>query len=210
MATKSKKNNENKNDQEPIENIEKDISASEAAGQTDPNIEAEKEQEEAEVVVGFTLEEVDAMQKELEEAKAQASDFQDRWQRAMADFSNLKRRTEREQSQMKEKAIGDVVTPFLDVLDDLKIAIQNRPKEGEEAAWVEGIALIQRKLQNKLEVQGINTMEVEGEFFDPNFHEAISQEPSENHESGQIIGVVKPGYMIGNRVIRPAMVRVAA
>jgi molecular chaperone GrpE len=74
---------------------------------------------------------------------------------------------------------------------------------------VDGIELITRKLQTILEAEGLRRIETDGQSFDPHFHEAISQEPSEDHESGQIIGVVQNGYMLGDRVIRPALVRVA-
>jgi molecular chaperone GrpE len=74
---------------------------------------------------------------------------------------------------------------------------------------VDGIELIYRKLQSILEAEGLKRIQAEGQMFDPNFHEAILQEPSEEHESGQIIAVVQNGYMLGERVIRPAQVRVA-
>lgn len=164
-----------------------------------------------EVVVGISMEEFDQMQQELEKAREEAFDYQDKWQRALADFANMKRRVERDQVQMRDQAVGQVIAPFLDVLDDLDLALRNRPTtEADWAGWENGITLIFRKLSNVLELQGVRIMQVEGEYFDPNFHEAISQEVSDAHDSGQIIGVVKPGYMIGERVLRPALVRVAA
>ena len=95
---------------------------------------------------------------------------------------------------------------YLPILDDLERALATRPAD---LAWVDGIELIYRKLKSILEAEGLKRIEAEGQMFDPNFHEAISQEPSEDHESGQIIAVVQNGYMLGERVIRPAMVRVA-
>jgi len=94
----------------------------------------------------------------------------------------------------------------LPVLDDLERALAACPAD---LAWVDGIELICRKLQGILEAEGLNRIETEGQIFDPHFHEAISQEPSEDHASGQIIAVVQNGYMLGDRVIRPALVRVA-
>jgi molecular chaperone GrpE len=85
--------------------------------------------------------------------------------------------------------------------------MQSRPAD---LAWADGIELIYRKLQAILEAEGIKRIEAEGQMFDPNFHEAILQEPSEGHKSGQIIAVTQNGYMLGERVIRPALVRVAA
>jgi molecular chaperone GrpE len=92
------------------------------------------------------------------------------------------------------------------VLDDLELALQNRPADN---AWANGIELIARKLQNILESEGVKRIEAKGLAFDPNFHDAITNEPSEEVESGHVIDVVRNGYMLGERVIRPASVRVA-
>jgi molecular chaperone GrpE len=91
-------------------------------------------------------------------------------------------------------------------MDDLERALAHRP---ENLAWADGIDLIYRKLQAILEAEGLKRIEAEGQLFDPNFHEAILQESVEGMESGRIISVVQNGYMIGERVIRPAQVKVA-
>jgi molecular chaperone GrpE len=116
---------------------------------------------------------------------------------------------EREREQMRENVTGDLIRRYLEVLDDLERALKNRPQDGEGAAWAEGIELIYRKLAGILESEGVELLEAEGQPFDPNLHEAISQEPSDDHESGHVIEVVKNGYRLGDRVLRPAMVRVA-
>jgi molecular chaperone GrpE len=86
---------------------------------------------------------------------------------------------------------------------------KNRPTEGNGAVWAEGIDLIHRKMIAAFEADGVKMIDAKGKYFDPNLHEAISNEDSPEHESGQIIDVVQPGYMLGERVIRPARVRVA-
>jgi molecular chaperone GrpE len=101
---------------------------------------------------------------------------------------------------------GDIIKKVLPVLDDLERALQNRPTDN---AWASGIELIARKLQNMLDSEGIKRIEAEGQEFDPNFHEAISHEPADGVKSGFVISVVQNGYMLGDRVIRPALVRVA-
>jgi len=146
---------------------------------------------------------------ELEECRAKANEYLEGWQRARAEFANYKRRVEREQSQYQLNATGNVIRRYLDILDDLDRALKNRPQEGEGAAWAQGIELIYRKFQNLLEAEGVVAMDSEAQMFDPNFHEAISSEDSPDHESGQIIEVLKQGYLIGDRVLRPALVRVA-
>lgn len=153
--------------------------------------------------------EIEELMKELEEVRSKADEYLDGWQRARAEFANYKKRIEREREQIHQEASGMVIRRFLDVLDDLERALKNRPQEGEGAEWAAGIELIYRKLLSTLEAEGVTPMEAEGEDFDPNLHEAISQEPSKDHESGEIIEVVQNGYLLGDRVLRPARVRVA-
>jgi molecular chaperone GrpE len=101
---------------------------------------------------------------------------------------------------------GDIIKKMLPVLDDMERALANRP-DGD--SWANGMELIARKFQNILEAESVKRIEAAGQPFDPNFHEAISSEPNEDVESGYVIEVVQNGYMLGERVIRPAMVRVA-
>ncbi len=203
------KNKKKKTEQPPPEeNADNDVVQGELVEEDDAN-ETEVDETE-EVLVGFTMEEVDQMKQALEKAELEAKKNLDGWQRALADFSNLRRRTERDQIQMRKNAVGDIAKHFIDVVDDLDLALKNRPEGKEGAAWAEGIELIFRKLTTNLDSLGIVLMETEGQLFDPHFHEAISQEDSPDHESGQIIEVLKPGYTVGERVLRPALVRVAA
>ena len=102
---------------------------------------------------------------------------------------------------------GDIIRKVLPALDDLERALQNRPSDS--GAWVSGIELIQKKLVSILEIEGVKKIEAQGAAFDPNFHEAISHESADVFESGHVIAVVHNGYMLGERVIRPALVRVA-
>jgi molecular chaperone GrpE len=95
-------------------------------------------------------------------------------------------------------------------VDDLQRALKDRPVDNDGAAWAEGVELIYRKLMTILEAEGVTPIEAEGEMFDPNLHEAVVQSDSDEHESGQVIEVLQTGYKLGDRVLRPAMVRVAA
>lgn len=153
--------------------------------------------------------EFEALQQELEEAQQKAQEYLDGWQRALADFTNYKRRMERDQQLNYQNAIGTAVKRYLPIVDDLERALNNRPAEGDGAVWAGGIELIYRKFMMALEADDVKPMQAEGEQFDPNLHEAISQEPSPEHESGQIIEVLQKGYYLGERVLRPAVVRVA-
>ena len=150
--------------------------------------------------------EIDGLKRQVEEAEAKLAESVQGWQRAAADFQNYKKRVERDNEMMYASMKGDIIKKVLPALDDLERALQNRPADD---AWANGIELITRKLQNILNSEGLKRIEAEGMPFDPNFHEAISHEHNEDFESGQVIAVVQNGYMLGERVIRPALVRVA-
>jgi molecular chaperone GrpE len=151
--------------------------------------------------------EIATLRAQLEEAQARAAENLDGWQRALAEFQNYRKRIDRDRQGEQVAMKGDLIRKVLPVLDDLERALQNRPAND---AWVGGIELIQRKLQGILEAEGVQRIEAMGSQFDPNFHEAVAQEPSEGAGSGQVIEIMQQGYMLGDRVIRPAQVRVAA
>lgn len=156
--------------------------------------------------------EIEALQQELAGTRAKMEEYLDGWQRSRAEFANYKKRVEREQAQAYQNARGAVIKHFLEVLDDLERALKNRPQDEEGQAWVaafRGIELVYRKLLTALEGEGVTRMQADGQFFDPNLHEAVTSEDSEAHQSGQIIEVLQHGYLLGERVLRPAVVRVA-
>jgi len=152
---------------------------------------------------------IDQLQQQLEEAQAQAAEYLDGWQRERAEFANYKKRMERERQQLQHNIAGNIIRKYLEILDDLERALQNRPADSDGATWAKGIELVYRKFLTALESEGVVPMDITDQHFDPNLHEAISQEPSEDLESGQIIEVVRNGYLIGERVLRPATVRIA-
>jgi molecular chaperone GrpE len=148
----------------------------------------------------------ETLKKKLADAESKTVEYRDSWMRAQAEFQNYKKRIERDNELTYVSMKGDIVKKVLPVLDDLERALQNRPADN---SWASGIELIARKLQNVLESEGIKRIDAEGQEFDPNFHEAISHEPADGVKSGFVIAVVQNGYMLGDRVIRPALVRVA-
>jgi molecular chaperone GrpE len=149
-------------------------------------------------------------QDEVSAWQTKANEYLDGWQRSRAEFANYKKRVEREQAQMYQNSAASVIKRFLEIVDDLERALNNRPQEGDGAAWAAGVDLIARKLAAMLEAEGVTAIEAEGQFFDPTLHEAITREENSGLESGQIIAVIKQGYRLGERVIRPAQVRVAS
>jgi len=150
-----------------------------------------------------------ALEGRLAESEAKAAEHLDGWQRAQAEFANYKKRLASQQEQQAAEVRGRVIKHYLDIVDDLERALKNHPKKGEGAAWAEGIEIIYKKLQSYLGNEGLTRIDPLGERFDPNLHEAVTQEEGQGHESGVIIEVLRPGYMLGERVLRPAAVKVA-
>jgi molecular chaperone GrpE len=176
------------------------------------NSDSEEEKDELEnSEEALTLEEkVKVLNRRLEEAELKAEEYLDGWQRSRAEFANYKKRIAKDNTEIHRTARGDVIKLYLDIADDLERALLERPEEGEEESWVDGIEIIFQKLRKKMEADGVKPMNPLGDNFDPNLHEALMKEESEEYESGQIIEVMKEGYWIGDKVLRPALVRVAA
>ena len=156
-----------------------------------------------------SVEEYEKLQQELVEARQKSGEYFEGWQRERADFSNYKKRVDRDQAGMSASISGELMKKYLAILDDLDRALKSRPSQGEGAAWSNGVELIYRKLQNILDAEGITPIPAEGEMFDPSLHEAVTHEDSPDHQSGEVIAVLQQGYKIGDRVLRPALVRVA-
>jgi molecular chaperone GrpE len=150
------------------------------------------------------------LEAELAETRAKLDELTDQMQRMAADFQNTRRRQERQLQMSIERATEALIDKLLPVLDDFEMAFQNIPEESREdnAAWIAGFQQIYRKLFTILEEEGLKAIASEGEF-NPNLHEAISHEPNEEVESGHIIETLRKGYEHKERVLRPALVRVA-
>ena len=186
-------------------------------GATEPveagQVKAEQAEVEELVAVEGELEEVgeepEGLQEELEKAQAQALEYLDGWQRTRAEFSNYKKRQEAERSQVITLANTALLRRLLPIVDDFERAIVTLPVDLSQLTWCEGIILIKHKLDAILESEGVKLIETEGQAFDPRYHEAVTYEEMLGHDEGQIIGEVQRGYMLGERVLRPALVRVA-
>jgi len=169
------------------------------------------EQENLEPIEELTVEEqIEALQADLGKMTTKAEEYLDGWQRARAEFANYKKRVLKESTDIRQVARGDVIKLYLDIADDLGRALLDKPESGEGETWAEGIEIIFQKLRSRLEAEGIKAMNPLGEEFDPNIHEALMKEESELYDSGHIIEVMQEGYWIGDKVLRPALVRVAA
>jgi molecular chaperone GrpE len=154
-------------------------------------------------------EELERLREELEKAQAQVAEYLDGWQRTQAEFSNYKKRQEAERVQVMALANAALLRKLLPVVDDFERAVATLPVDLSRLTWCEGVFLIRHKLSASLESEGVKPIEVEGQAFDPRYHEAVTYEEVPGHADGQIIGEVQRGYMLGERVLRPALVRVA-
>jgi molecular chaperone GrpE len=153
--------------------------------------------------------EIEGLTAQLADAQKEAAVNLDGWQRERAEFSNYKKRVERDQCLMRQEITGTIVKKYLVILDDLELALKDRPMDPAGEAWASGIALICKKLYTILESEGNERIFENKVPFDPNIHEAISHEENEAFESGEVIEVFRQGYKLGDRTLRPAMVRVA-
>ncbi len=150
------------------------------------------------------------LEAERDQLKAQAAENLDGWQRARAEFMNFKRRVEAERSELAASVSAEALKRVLPAVDDFERAVQTMPDDLKDKPWINGLLMVQRKLNAALEQSGITPIVVNpGETFDPNVHEAVTHEDSEEFGSEQVIGEVQRGYKLGDRVLRPAMVRVA-
>ncbi len=157
------------------------------------------------------LAEIEQLKGELEANRAKADEFLVGLQRERAEFTNYKRRTSEEREAMLGLAGEDLIRKVLAIADDFDLAIDNRPSELAGHAWVDGVTAIDRKLRALLESEGVRAVEAEaGRPFDPREHEAIVTVPGTGRAEGEIVDVVRRGYKLRDRVLRPALVAVAA
>jgi len=150
-----------------------------------------------------SAEDVATLKAQLEEEKKKAEGYLANWQRAAADFQNYKRRTEQERQEVALLANAALIINILPILDDLERALRNVDAHLAGLTWVDGIRLIHRKLQAILEASGVKEITTEGQDFDPRYHEATMYGEG---EEGKVVAEVQRGYMLGDRVLRPAMV----
>jgi molecular chaperone GrpE len=147
--------------------------------------------------------------------EAERNELKDKFLRLMADMENLRRRTEREVADARAYAVANFARDMLNVADNVRRGIENVPDEARESAegafkaLLEGIDLTERDLQKTLERHGVKKLDPLGQKFDPHVHQAMFEVPNADVPSGTVVQVVQSGYVIGDRVLRPALVGVA-
>ncbi|TWI36423.1 nucleotide exchange factor GrpE [Mesorhizobium tianshanense] len=176
---------------------------------------APDEAETAEAVIEHTEGSVDGDYEALVRLLKENDELKDRALRVAAEMENLRRRTARDVHDARAYAVANFARDMLSVSDNLRRALDAIPAEAKASgdagfkALIEGVEITERAMLSALERHGVKKLEPEGEKFDPNFHQAMFEVPNPEVPANTVVQVVQPGYSIGERVLRPAMVGVA-
>lgn len=146
---------------------------------------------------------------DTDELQKQRDDYYDRLLRKTAEFDNYRKRVERDRQSTAESIAADVVRDLLPLVDDLERALKADTGADGAEAYRMGVELIHRQLLDILRKRGVKPIEALGADFDPHFHQAIAHEPAEGRRDGEVVEEFARGYMLGDRLIRPAVVKVA-
>lgn len=146
---------------------------------------------------------------ELAKAKAEAEEYQQRYLRAQADFDNFRRRTLKEKEDFAKYASAKLVTELLPVLDNFERALATEQASSEAESFIKGVDMIFRQLGQVLEQEGVKPMEAVGLSFNPEFHQAVMTVDTDEYEEGVVVEELQKGYMLKDKVLRPAMVKVS-
>jgi molecular chaperone GrpE len=152
---------------------------------------------------------VASMEAKIAELEAAAAEAKDRHLRLAADFENFKKRSRQEQLATIQHGSAELIARLLPGLDDLHTALDHKP-DGIEEAWIKGVELSVRKLEDALRAYGLEPIKAVGAAFDPKIHEAIGHEESADYPEDTVVAELRRGYRIGDRVVRPALVKVAS
>ena len=145
----------------------------------------------------------------VEALQAERDALQERLLRLAAEFDNYRKRIDRERREQADAAAEALLLDLLPIVDDLERALQ-APAAGDAQAYRAGVELIHRQMLDVLRRRGVTPIDTGGADFDPRVHQAVSQEQSESHREGQVLQELRRGYMLGDRLLRAAMVKVAA
>ena len=152
---------------------------------------------------------LDTARSEAERQRDEAQEYKHLAQRVQADFLNYKRRIESEHETRGEAVRAETILAFLPLVDDFQRAMAHLPREVTQESWAQGFALIERNLESAFERLGLRRIGEVGEEFDPNVHEAVAYEEHPTLREGLVASVIRHGYQLGDRVIRPAQVTVS-
>jgi molecular chaperone GrpE len=154
-----------------------------------------------------------ALQEDPDQVKKERDDYRDRFLRSVAEFDNYRKRIERERRELAEFVSFEILQDLLPLVDDLERAIAAATAEGSTqtvASYRTGVELIYKQLAELLRKRNVTAIEAKGADFDPHIHQAVATEPSETHRDNEVIEDLRRGYRLGERLLRPAMVKVAS
>ncbi|MFD7521119.1 nucleotide exchange factor GrpE [Paenibacillus chitinolyticus] len=187
---------------EETKNINPDTNAAEAEKAT-------YDAEQAEAAEAAAPEAEGATNTELDELRKAAEDSQQRLLRAQADFDNFRRRTRQEKEEFAKYASLKLIEQMLPVIDNFDRALVSSRETQDFEALTKGIEMVYRQLEQVMTQEGLTPIEAVGQPFNPEFHQAIMQVESDEHEEGIVVEEVQKGYMLKDKVIRPSMVKVS-
>jgi len=151
---------------------------------------------------------VNELEQRIAALELEAEEQKNNWLRSVADFKNYKRRTESEREDLIRNASARLLMKLLPVVDDLQRAMEHVPEEVSNNQWLGGVKMVQRKLETILEGEGLQPIAALGQEFDPNFHEAVMYEEANEDQANKVVQELQRGYTLGERVLRPTMVKV--
>lgn len=156
------------------------------------------------------LSELEILRQSFEEKKKLADNYYDQLLRLKAEFDNYRKRVEKEKEGLVEFGKQELVVKLLNILDSLDLALTStKDEKNEDKSIREGVKLIHKQFKEILEKEGLKKLKVQGEKFDPNLHHAVEYQESDKHKDNEILKEIRPGYLLHDKVIRPAMVVVA-
>ena len=151
---------------------------------------------------------IETIQKDLEAQKALLAESDERYKRLQADFTNFRRRNDKEREELSSVVLQGLIKDLLPIIDNFERALAVEKSQGD--ALYEGISMVYKQLMTSLEKNGLEHIKAVGEKFDPNFHQAVMRVQDDSKEDGSIDEELQKGYMVQGRVIRPSMVKVVA
>lgn len=167
------------------------------------------EQPAAGSAVAEPADDVAALKQELEKHREQSEYHLEQWKRAAANLANYRKRAEKERAELLKSGQVALIAQLLPILDDFERAFQTVPFALSHFTWTEGLALIDRKLHLLLSQHGLKEIEALGKPFEPALHQALMEEETTTYADGHVMAVLQKGYILHDRVLRPAMVKIA-
>lgn len=175
----------------------------------DPSEAGQKNDEDFEEIIDRLEKTIDEQKGDIEELHKKNKECKNEYLRQVAEMDNLRKRLEREKSEYFQYALSEIFKEFLEILDNFERALEAQESSGKEQSFRQGVDMIHRQIKDLLKKYDVKPLEETDSAFDPNIHQAFMTEKSDAVESPQITEVFQKGYRLGNRLLRPALVKVA-